>query len=222
MVYIVIGTKYLAGFVKTDPWASLLWCRDESQIKQRAGLRYKEYVAPTWSWASIDAPVLFYEAKSRHWRKPQLGPSPMDPKLNRAEVQPVSSFDTGEVKSGIVEILTYAVVVLTASVEPFLFNTRQGAHTYGRRNCVDPLTGKALGLIVFDVALEAEDDLLLCCVLLQTTDMSLWEKNGTAGLGLALRVEEATSKHLKCTRVGYVQFTSEFAALSEKRCIELS
>ncbi|KAA8572160.1 hypothetical protein MFRU_018g01510 [Monilinia fructicola] len=217
-----IGSKYLAGFIKTDPWASLLWCRDENQIQQRPGLRYEEYVAPTWSWASIDVPVLFYEANSRHWRKPQLGPSPMDPELNRAEVQPVSFFDTGAVKSGIIEISAYAVMVLTASTEPFLFNTRQGAHTYGRRNCVDPLTGKALGLIVFDVALEAKDDMLLCCILLHTADMTLWEKNGTAGLGLALRVEEATSKHLKCTRVGYVQFTSEFAALSQKRCIELS
>lgn len=216
------GQAYLAGFLKTDPWASLLWCRDENQIQRRPGRRYEEYVAPTWSWASIDAPVLFYEANARHWRKPQLDPSPMDPELHHAEVQPISSFDTGAVKSGSIEISAYVVMTRTASVQPFLFNTKQGAHTYGRRNCVDPLTGEALGLIVFDVALESKDNMLLCCALLQTADMSLREKNGTTGLGLALSVQEATPTHLKCTRVGYVRFTSAFSALCRKRCIELS
>ena len=110
----------------------------------------------------------------------------------------------------------------TASVQPFLFNTKHGAHTYGRRNCVDPLTGEALGLVVFDIALESKDDMLLCCALLQTADMGLREKNGTTGLGLALSVQEATPERLKCTRVGYAQFTSEFGALCHKRCIELS
>lgn len=215
------GPEYLAGFLKTDPWASLLWCRDENQIQRRPGRRYEDYVAPTWSWASIDTPVLFYEANARHWRKPQLGPSPMDPEFHNAEVQPVSFFDTGAVKSGRIEISAYVVITRTASVQPFLFNTRQGFHTYGRRNCVDPLTGEALGLVVFDVALESKDDMLLCCALLQTSSMGLWEENGTAGLGLALSVQEATSKHLKCTRVGYVQFTSAFSALCHKRCIEL-
>ncbi len=198
------------------------WCRNENQIRQRPGRRYEEYVAPTWSWASIDAPVLFYEANARHWRKPQLDPSSMDPELRHAEVQPVSFFDTGAVKGGSIEVSAYVVMTRTASVQPFLFNTRQGAHTYGRRNCVDPLTGDALGLIIFDIALEAKDDMLLCCALLQTADTGLWEKNGTAGLGLALSVQEATSKHLKCTRVGYTQFTSAFGAFCHKRCIELS
>ena len=216
------GRAYLAGFLKTDPWASLLWCRDENQIQRRPGYRYEEYVAPTWSWASIDAPVLFYEANARHWRKPQLDPSLMDPELHHAEVQTASSFDTGAVKSGSIEISAYVVMTRTASVEPFLFNTKQGAHTYGRRNCVDLLTGEALGLIVFDVALESKDGILLCCALLQTADTGLREKNGTAGLGLALSVQEETPTHLKCTRVGYVQFTSAFGTLCHKRCIELS
>jgi hypothetical protein len=215
------GSAYLAGFLKNDPWASLLWCRDENQIRLRPGHKYEDYVAPTWSWASIDAPVLFYEANARHWRTPQLDPSPMDPELIHAEVKPVSPFDTGAIKSGSIEISAHVVMTRTASVEPFLFNTRQGDHTYGRRNCVDLLTGEALGLIVFDIAPEAKDDMLLCCALLHTTDKGLLEKNGTAGLGLALSVQETTSEHLKCTRVGYIQFTSAFSALSHKCCLVL-
>lgn len=215
-------TAYLAGFLKTDPWVSLLWCRDENQIRRRPGHRYGEYVAPTWSWASVDAPVLFYEANGRHWRKPQLDPSPMDPELHHAEVQPTSYFDTGAVREGRIEISAYVAVVRTATVEPYLFNTRHGAHSYGRRNCVDPLTGDALGLIVFDVATEAKDNMLLCCVLLQTVDMSLWQKNGTAGLGLALAIEESTSNYLGGRRVGYVQFTSRFGALCHRRHLKLS
>ena len=215
------GPAYLAGFLESDPWASLLWCRDENQIRRRPGRRYEEYVAPTWSWASVDAPVLFYEANARHWRKPQLDPSSMDPELHHAKVQPVSSFDTGAVKGGSIEMSAYVVMTRTASVQPFLFNTKHGAHTYGRRNCVDPHSGEALGLIVFDVATEAKDNMLLCAALLQTADVGLREKNGTAGLGLALSVQEATSEHLKCTRVGYVQFTSASGALCHKRSIEL-
>ncbi|RMZ90857.1 hypothetical protein DV736_g1883, partial [Chaetothyriales sp. CBS 134916] len=216
------SSAYLAGFLKTDPWASLLWCRDENQTRRRPGRRYQEYVAPTWSWASIDAPILFYEANARHWRKVQLDPSPLDPELHHAKVQPASSIGTGAVKGGNIEISAYIVICRTASVQPFLFNTRQGAHTYGRRNCVDPLTGEALGLIVFDIATEAKDDMVLCCALLHTANMGLWEKNGTAGLGLALSVQEVTSEHLRCTRVGYVQFTSAFGALCHKRRIQLS
>ncbi|KAM0154397.1 hypothetical protein ACHAPG_006490 [Botrytis cinerea] len=216
------GDAYLAGLLKTDPWASLLWCRDENQIQRRPGHRYKEYVAPSWSWASLDAPVLFYEANARHWRKPQLGTTLRDPELIHAEAQPVSYFKTGAVKSGSVEISAYIIMARMAPVEPFLFNTRQGSHTYGRRNCVDPLTGDALGLIVFDVALEAQDDMLVCCALLQTGNMDLWEKNGTAGLGLALKVEGATAKHWKCARVGYVQFTSVFGRYAQKYRVKIS
>jgi len=110
----------------------------------------------------------------------------------------------------------------TAPVQPFLFNTRQGAHTYGRRNCVDLLTEEALGLIVFDISTEAKNDMLLCCALLRPTDVGLREKNGTASLGLALRIQEETFEHLKCTRVGYVQFTTALHASCQKRRIELS
>ncbi|RMZ82926.1 hypothetical protein DV737_g1837, partial [Chaetothyriales sp. CBS 132003] len=195
-----IGHTYLAGFLKADPWASLLWCRDENQIRRRPGRRYDEYVAPTWSWASIDAPVLFYEANARHWRKSQLDPSSMDPELHHAEVQPASFINTGTVRGGSLEISAYVAITRTASVQPFLFNTTQCAHTYGRRNCLDPRTGQALGLIVFDIAAEARDDMALCCALLHTADIGLWEKNGTAGLGLALSVQEMTSGHLRCTR----------------------
>lgn len=145
----------------------------------------------------------------------------MDPELHHAKVQPVSFFDTGAVKGGSLEISAYVCMARTAPVEPFLFNTRQGSHTYGRRNCVDPLTKKALGLIVFDSAVEATDGMLMCCALLQTANMGLWEKNGTAGLGLALIVQEANPKQLKCTRAGYVQFTSAFSSSCYKRHIEL-
>ncbi|KIW03232.1 uncharacterized protein PV09_05454 [Verruconis gallopava] len=216
------GSNYLAGFLKSDPWVSLLWCRDENQIRRRPGRRYEKYVAPSWSWASLDAPVLFYEANARHWRKPQLEPSPMDPELHHAEVEKAFFFDTGAVKGGSVEMSAYVVTARTATVEPFLFNTRHGFHTYGRRNCVDPRTGEALGLVVFDVATEAADDMTLCCALLQTADLGLWTKNGTAGLGLALSIEATTSERLECRRVGYVQLTSAFGVRCSKRRLKLT
>jgi len=119
-------------------------------------------------------------------------------------------------------ISAYSAIARTAFVQPFLFNTGQGAHTYGRRNIVDPLTGTALGIVVFDVATDAENDVLLCCVLLQATAMGLWEKNGTAGLGLALHLQSTVSGVLICTRVGYAQFTPAFGRVCCKRRLELS
>ncbi|TVY78278.1 hypothetical protein LSUE1_G008584 [Lachnellula suecica] len=179
---------YLAGFLKKDLWMSLLWCRDENITRQRPGRRYREYVAPSWSWASVDATVLFHEANARRWRNPQLESTPMDPELLHAEIEQASYFNTGAVKSGIVVISACSAVTRTASVQPFLFHAVQGAHTYGRRNLVDPLTQDALGLVVFDVATEAKDGMLLLCVLLQTAALGLWEENGTTGLGLALQI----------------------------------
>lgn len=219
--YDKVGSAYQAGLIQTDPWASLLWCRDENQIRLRPGGRFKDYIAPSWSWAGIDTPVLFYEANARHWRKPQLEPSIREPELHHIEVKALSSIEFGAVKGGSIDLSAHVIIARTASVEPFLFNTRQGNHTYGRRNCVDLLTGKALGLIVFDVATEAKDDMFICCILLHTADMSLWLKNGTAGLGLALSVQKASAEHFTCKRVGYVQFTSAFGDVCHRRYITL-
>ena len=216
-----LGNNYVAGIIRSDAWASLLWCRDENQIQRRPGIRYEVYVAPSWSWASLDVPILFYEASGRGARKVQLSPCLSDPELHNAQADPASFFETGAVKNGSIEISADTIIGRSTSDEPFLFGTKQGNHTYGRRKCVDPFTGEALGLIVFDVATEAEDDLLLCCALLHTVDNELWEKNGTAGLGLALSVQEKTADCLMCKRVGYIQLTAAFGRLSQRRRLKI-
>lgn len=128
------GGQYVAGLLKTDPWASLLWCRDENQIRRRPGRRYEEYVAPSWSWASIDAPVLFYEAAGRQQRPAQPASLAVDPELHNIEVEPASSRETGAVKSGVIEMDALVVQARTVTLDPTLFNARENPHTYGRRN----------------------------------------------------------------------------------------
>ena len=184
---------YHAGIFERDPWASLLWCRDENQTTTRPGKRYTEYVAPSWSWASIDAPVLFYEAKGRQWRKPHLGRTLHDPKLHLVEVQAASKTDAGAVKGGKIDFSAYVCTAYTAPVEPLLFNTQEGSHTHGRRNLRSLFTGEIIGLMIFDVAADARDNMLLCCALLHTSNMSHWEENGTAGLGIAFRTRLVNS-----------------------------
>lgn len=205
---------YFAGCMKTDPWASLLWCRDENQIRRRPGQRYAEYVAPSWSWAGIDAPVLFYEAHGRQFRSDKMEPTQYDPELLSADAQAASHFDTGAVKGGSVELLAHISLAVTVSVEPFIFNTRQDAHTYGRRNLRDVLSKEIVGMIVFDVACEAQDGMVLWCALLHTVNIGLWEKNGTAGLGLALKLLPQRREQAAYARVGYVQLTSAFVKKS--------
>ena len=79
-----------------------------------------------------------------------------------------------------------------------------------------------LGLVVFDIAGEAGEDILPCCAQLQEADVELRKKNGTAGLGLALSVQETTPQHISCKRVGYVQFTAAFGMVSHRRHLRLT
>ena len=212
---------YHAGLLERDPWASLLWCRDENQTITRPGKRFTEYIAPSWSWASVDTPILFYEAKSRQWRKPQLELTQHDPELHSVEVQAASKFDTGAVKGGNINFSAYVCTAYTAAVEPFIFNTKHGSHTYGRRNLRSALNGETIGLIIFDVATEARDNMLLCCALLHTSNVSHWEENGTAGLGIAFRVKRCSQEDLVCSRVGYVQFTAAFHKSCQRRRLRI-
>ncbi|KAK4553800.1 hypothetical protein LTR86_008975 [Recurvomyces mirabilis] len=204
------GRDYVAGLLQNDTWASLLWCRDENQVRQNPGRRYNEFVAPSWSWASLEVPVLFYEAGGRNLRKEILEPTNYDPEFHSVSAKAASYFETGAITDGHVEISAQSVFVRSAPIIPFLFNTRQGSHTYGRRNIIEATTGTTLGMIVFDVAGEARDGMAMCCVLLHVVNIGLWEKNSTAGLGLALRTEFRNGE-VVYKRVGYVQFTSMFA-----------
>lgn len=217
-----MGRDYVAGFLKTDPWMSLLWCRDENHITWRPGKRYKDYVAPSFSWASLESPVLFYEAGARDLRKAEEEATLYDPEFLTVKVIQATHFNTGAVKSGSLEISAYTSLAYTSAMPPFLFNTRQGSHSSGRRNLRDPRTGTVLGMIVFDVAGEAKDNDWLCCALLYTSNVGLWEKNATAGLGIALKITKSTPDALECRRVGYVQFTSHFTKFCYRRQLHIT
>lgn len=215
------GTDYIAGILKSDLWASLLWCRDEFQVRSKPGQRYDQYIAPSWSWASLNSPVLFYEASGRLGRE-KVDTTTFDPQLLNISATHASCIETGAVRDGVLEISACAAPLRSAPSVPFLFNTRQGAHTYGRRNLVDSFSGAPCGIIVFDVASEARDGELLYCVLLHVANVGLWEKNGTAGLGVALRmVFFAGQDRTGFRRVGYVQFTSAFAQVCTRRRIKV-
>lgn len=216
-----LGSQYVAGLMRSDPWASLLWCRDENQIRRRPGTRYPEYVAPSWSWASIDVPVRFYEAKASFSREKHLEPVQYDPELHSALVEQASHFDAGAVIGGSIELSAHVCLARTVPNEPYLFNTKLAAHTHGRRNLCNLLTGELLGLVVFDVAKEAKHGMVLLCVLLHVVTTEHWLKNGTAGLGIALRRIATTPGHVLYTRIGYVQFTSEFTKLCYRQRIKI-
>lgn len=48
--------RYLAGIWESDLLNSLTWC---TSLNQSRNVRDFQYRAPTWSWASVDSPVIF-------------------------------------------------------------------------------------------------------------------------------------------------------------------
>ena len=90
-------TEYLAGLWRDDLLRQLLWHVDFHQGNRRylAGEKRPEYRAPSWSWASIDAPI---------------GHSDIRPEIvhmatiTEAHVTPVTEDATGQVADGYVRL----------------------------------------------------------------------------------------------------------------------
>ncbi|PSS00831.1 heterokaryon incompatibility protein-domain-containing protein [Coniella lustricola] len=95
------GDEYLAGLWRSHLIKELLWKREKWDNKgQRAtATRHKAYRAPTWSWASINGPVVWdvqlrFEDCAR---------------VLAVAVEPVTADRTGEVRSALLTLCGYLV-----------------------------------------------------------------------------------------------------------------
>lgn len=83
-----------------------------------------EWRAPTWSWASVEAQVMYYG----YDKNPTCYARPI-----RASVMPAGNDPTGEVLSG--SVVLSACMLVQAQVNP-RFGLRQGTHRRPHRRCV--------------------------------------------------------------------------------------
>lgn len=215
---------YLAGILKKDIWASMLWLRDTNLYTTQPGRRYESYIAPSWSWASIDAPVLFPSAQRRAGRKKELPATLHDPQLHDAEVERSTFNLMGAVKGGTIELTASSTEAITTSASLDLFTTSPHSHgqSQGRRRLRAGSDGPVTGEIIFDVAYEARDGLNVCCVLLQVTELDAWVKTGIAGVGLALQVEPGDRARPTYKRIGYIQYSAAFSNVSRQLRVTVS
>ena len=90
-------TEYLAGLWRDDLLRQLLWHVEFHEERRRplAGEKRPEYRAPSWSWASIDAPI----------GQPQLNAEVVHmATIIEAHVTPVTEDATGQVADGYVRL----------------------------------------------------------------------------------------------------------------------
>jgi hypothetical protein len=220
---------YLAGILEDDILAGMLWCRDETLALENPGKRYGEYIAPSWSWASLEVPVRYFVAQQRAQRKKDPEPTLWDPVLHGADVVRSSYNTMGPVSGGFVDLTAWTWTGFTTSEMPELFRSdgEEGANyrlaAAGRRRLLahDSTTNASVfvGEVVFDVLSEAMDRKPITCILLQVSEADEWVKTGVAGIAIALGLtspDRAAGKPPKCVRVGYVRLRREFLGVVKR------
>ena len=200
------GGTYVAGICKDDVWAGLLWARDDLQLFKNPGHRYSEFVAPSWSWASLDVPVLFHEAKNRALGKIQYDSATWDPRLHNLAAEQTTFNSTGPVRNGILDLSAYAITARTSLVRPDVFPVNGSQQVSGRQRLFSPTTELLVGEVIYDCASEAREGEVLRCLVLHVADINHRNQTGVAALGIALQAFR---------RIGYVQFTPIFSELAK-------
>lgn len=212
---------YVAGICKADVWTSLLWARDNTAPFQNPGRRYSTYIAPSWSWASLDVPVLFREAKNKALNKLEPSPSHWDPRLRSITARNATFNGAGPVSEGELVVSAYAVTARTTLDQPNVFSAGRTQSLPGTLRLIGSTTHEVAGEVTYDCASEARGNEVLHCILLHVVDTSQWLDTGVTGLGIALKPWSEDSTKQEYRRVGYVEFTNRFAGMAEYRSFRI-
>jgi hypothetical protein len=115
-----LGSDYKAGLWTKDFHKGLLWSPFRNQINSRA-IRYSEYIAPSWSWASIDFPPAHAEYQQYFYR--DVAHRSIEPlaQIKRIVVINVNQDPFGQVESASLELEGDSCMVCSCRVPlPFL------------------------------------------------------------------------------------------------------
>lgn len=118
------GSRYLAGMWERDLARDLKWCHSDAGYGEepdpdhpRRKPRHEEYIAPSWSWASIDGPIDDYAFDDEG---ENIADS-LDFNVLHCEVEPaVESFEYGAIKAG--------VLVVSGRVHSFFWRPEKDRH----------------------------------------------------------------------------------------------
>jgi len=217
-----ITGEYLAGVLRDDLWAGLLWCRDESAYSANVIARYDVYIAPSWSWASFQGPVKFPYIQKRGRMKLELATTILDPVFLDAGISRSTYNPFGAVKGGFLDISAYCTNATTTSEQPDLIEKAEEAQSLGRRRLVSGPDRLMIGEVIFDSILEAADYLDIQCVLLQVEEANTWVENGIAGLGIGLQCGGIKNNRMTYNRIGYLRLTLSFAKVSQRQRLHIT
>lgn len=175
----LVPDTYLAGLWKNDLLYGLMWKSDAAP-----STRPPKYIAPSWSWASLNNSVTFDGFMNY--------PDHLSPRLIDVSIS-LSSHDTfGMVTAGHLRLSGYMVQVKTEPMSSF-------ANTQFRRTFRSIVNSPSQGTLLLDTDADAEDcDNIMCLSVLN-------------GRGIALKPyhRHGQQERPAFVRVGAFKFTSE-------------
>jgi hypothetical protein len=162
MVYIR-SLNYVAGLWKEDIHNGLTWFvekRDGYDLSK--GTRTKEYIAPSWSWASRHAPVKFYHQSSIYGPRIPL----VEVQELTAEAASGQTLHFGQLKSGTLRLLGRLREVSAVNRPPADGDYHRNIPSYKRfafsATIEDPSSAQELGYVAFDEEFRMEKMALFC------------------------------------------------------------
>lgn len=203
--------RYLAGlwehdFISALAWASksLDWCWDVPGTNRR----YPKYVAPTWSWASVEGPVTYKLVAHRHvmsnlypYRersklpvvkdfREQIDPAKYALRIIDIQTQPCNADSFGAVRHGVLRCIAW---LIPAELE----------HDGSRRVLMPLIGNNSIGDMIFDVPQEENDGhgvRTVFCIYLGVKPRN-WTIYHSAGLAVLPTGNEANEYR----RVGFIE-----------------
>lgn len=170
---------YLAGLWENDLLYGLMWNSNASP-----SARPSAYIAPSWSWASLNSAVTF--DGFLHY------PHHLSPRLIDYSISHSSTDELGMVTSGYLHMAGYMTKVHTEPMSSF-------ANTQFRRSFRSVVSSRGQGTLMLDTDADAEDcDNIMCLSVLD-------------GRGIALRLldRKAQQDRPAFTRVGSFKLSPE-------------
>ncbi|OCL05864.1 HET-domain-containing protein, partial [Glonium stellatum] len=191
--------QFLAGIWAKDILPGLLW-RQRTLFGEGGRLkRPKGFIAPSWSWICLSAPVVF-EPSPFSWKG--VGPeihdrvwlNPLNPIFVDAEIVHAGKDSYGQVRSGRITLSGR----LRAGKCPQKESSSPGEFLV---DVQDPITKKFVGRVYFDTLADMESHRSITCLCMFEWIVRDLPRNG-GGLALVPKSEDSACNEY--TRVGFV------------------
>ncbi|KAH9211328.1 hypothetical protein DL95DRAFT_306399 [Leptodontidium sp. 2 PMI_412] len=205
----LVGDSYLAGFWKRDilrflPWHEMhdSYCWETklppADIYALSTAKYyetelapKPYIAPSWSFASVNWGVAFHDIETS-------SSSEFSDRASRVldvKVVPATSDPMGQVASGFIQ--------LSSILKPITIMDGSGRSSIGKLHMVDPNSGDVVGYCFLDILFRKQPDQQVFSMFYHPiNNATLGNDDERAQLGLGLLLVSTGRNHQEYQRVG--------------------